>query len=327
MRPESWRRRIGVSVGIVAAGIAAMQGCSGPRSSSPTAPSRAPTAAVAAAPSPSLAFPVPEPVFEGRFVTVGSAAFVAGTRIPRRVVDRLVSGPMDVVFPPRSEPLLFRTALEGKYRDGLRRPLVQTYVDQEGTVVWVQEYLRYRVNLCAHAEAITRVFRQIDGQGIQPTCGTTSTASFPARQEPLDFMVQLEAKYRDGLRRPPGSSYVDVEGNVIWTQEYLRYRVSACSHSQAQTRVFDQIDGRGVQADCQPPPLTFTFIAAACACVNGSIEIRMNNTIMGLLGCSETRSFTVPAGTYTISACGSNGCFGGSTLGTFSSSATRRLVC
>jgi hypothetical protein len=232
-----------------------------------------------------------------------------------------------VVFPPRSEPLLFRTALESKYRDGLRRPPVQTYVDQEGTVVWVQEYLRYRVNLCSHAEAVLRVFRQIDGQGVQPTCGSVSTATFPPRQEPLDFMVQLEAKYRDGLRRPAGASNVDVEGNVIWTQEYMRYRVATCGHTEAQQKVFDQIDGRGVAADCLPPPISFTFIARACACVNGSIEIRLNNQIMGLLGCSETRTFTVPRGTYTVTACGSNGCFGGNTLGTFSSSTTRQLVC
>lgn len=160
------------------------------------------------------------------------------------------SGPSDVTFPPRNEPLAFRGALEGKYRDGLRRGAVATFVDQEGTVVWAQEYLRYRVNLCPHSEAVVRVFRQIDGLGIQPTCGTTSTATFPPRNEPFDFMVQLEAKYRDGLRRPSQLSFVDVEGNIIWTQEYLRYRVSGCGHAESQTKVFDQIDGRGVQPDC-----------------------------------------------------------------------------
>lgn len=169
-----------------------------------------------------------------------------------------VSGPTNVTFPPRNEPLSFRSALESKYRDGLRRGAVQTYVDQEGTVVWTQEYLRYRVNLCPHSEAVIRVFRQIDGMGIQPTCGTTSTATFPPRNEPLDFMVQLESKYRDGLRRSPGSSFVDVEGNIIWTQEYLRYRVSGCDHATAQTKVFDQIDGRGVQADCGATGSVFT---------------------------------------------------------------------
>lgn len=238
-----------------------------------------------------------------------------------------VSGPADVVFPPRSEPLLFRTALEAKYRDGLRRSSVQTFVDQEGTVVWVQEYLRYRVNLCSHAESVLRVFRQIDGQGVQPTCGSAATATFPPRQEPVDFMVQLEAKYRDGLRRVAGPSFVDLEGNVIWTQEYMRYRVGVCSHADAQQKVFDQIDGRGVAADCTPPPLLMTFIADACACVKGQIEIRTGNTVLGFMGCSETKTFSVGQGTYTVSACGTNGCFGGANLGTFSSSFTRRLTC
>jgi hypothetical protein len=167
------------------------------------------------------------------------------------------SGPSDVSFPPRNEPLLFRNALEVKYRDSLRRSPSQTYVDQEGTVVWTQEYLRYRVNLCSHAEAVSRVMRQIDGQGIPATCGTATRASFPPRNEPFDFMLQLEARYRDGLRRQSDSSFVDVEGNIVWTQEYLRYRVSGCSHADAQTKVFDQIDGRGVADDCTPVGTSF----------------------------------------------------------------------
>jgi hypothetical protein len=157
---------------------------------------------------------------------------------------------MDVTFPPRNEALQFRNALEAQYRDVLRRSAGPTFVDQEGTVVWAQEYLRYRVNLCPHGEAVVRVFRQIDGLGVQPICGTTSTVIFPPRNEPLDFMVQLEAKYRDGLRRGSGLSFVDVEGNIVWTQEYLRYRVSGCSHGEGQQKVFDQIAGRGVQPDC-----------------------------------------------------------------------------
>jgi hypothetical protein len=184
----------------------------------------------------------------------------------------VTSGTMDVTFPPRNEPLAFRGALEGKYRDGLRRSAVQTFVDQEGTVVWAQEYLRYRVNLCPHSEAVIRVLRQIDGLGIQPTCGTTSTATFPPRNEPFDFMVQLEAKYRDGLRRPSQASFVDVEGNIIWTQEYLRYRVSGCAHDLAQTKVFDQIDGRGVQADCASSGVftgTWRGIARSTSCTAG----------------------------------------------------------
>src|SRR5688500_18868533 len=89
-----------------------------------------------------------------------------------------VSGPADVTFPPRNEPFLFRTNLESKYRDGLRREATTSFVDIEGTIVWTQEYLRYRVNQCSHAEAVARVLRQIDGFGVQPVCGSTSTTAF-----------------------------------------------------------------------------------------------------------------------------------------------------
>ena len=56
------------------------------------------------------------------------------------------------------------------YRDGLGRQAVSSYVDIEGSVVWTQEYLRYRVNQCSHQQAVDRVLLQIDGQGVQPVC-------------------------------------------------------------------------------------------------------------------------------------------------------------
>ena len=158
--------------------------------------------------------------------------------------------PLQITFPPRNESLDFRVQLEAKYRDGLRRGQTASSVDMEGTVVWTQEYLRYRVNACSHVAAVTRVLMQIDGFGIQPVCGTATAAVFPPRNEPFDFRTQLEAKYRDGLRRSPAATYVDVEGDIVWTQEYLRYRVNRCTHGQAVDRVMLQIDGRGVQPTC-----------------------------------------------------------------------------
>ncbi|MDP3717548.1 MAG: hypothetical protein Q8T13_07280 [Acidobacteriota bacterium] len=283
--------------------------CSGPesRSHAPTAPSStAPAAASAsgAAGSSAPAGVIPEP---------------GGSRLPSEV-----SGPTAVSFPPRTEALFFRTALEAKYRDGLRRSSVLTYVDQEGTVVWVQEYLRYRVNLCSHVDAITRVFQQIEGFGVQPVCGSTNTATFPSRQQPLDFMVQLEAKYRDGLRRPSAPTFVDVEGNVIWVQEYFRYRVSGCDHSTSQQKVFDQIDGRGVAANCTPvapPPaptpapspgggvFTLSVSISQCSCVVGAIQVRANGAVLGQMACPQTQSFSVSSGA-SVTICDNTGCWG-----------------
>jgi len=164
-----------------------------------------------------------------------------------------VGGSGSVSFPARNESLDFRTQLEAKYRDGLRRGNSTTYVDAEGDIVWLSEYFRYRVNACSHSQAQTRVFSQIDNTGTFGVCGSVSSSAvaFPPRNESLDFRNALEAKYRDDLRRGAGQSAVDNEGDVVWIQEYLRYRVNRCSHAVAIDKVFAQIDGRGVQAVCQ----------------------------------------------------------------------------
>jgi Matrixin len=158
-----------------------------------------------------------------------------------------------VSFPPRDESFDFRKQLEDKYRDGLGRGPTTTFVDTEGDIVWTQEYLRYRVFQCTHQQAIDRVLTQIDGNPAPGVCGdaTAGTVQFPPRNEPLDFRNQLEAKYRDGLRRGPTSTTVDREGDVVWTQEYLRYRANSCGHGFAVQSVFAQIDGRTAPPVCR----------------------------------------------------------------------------
>lgn len=170
-------------------------------------------------------------------------------------VNGIGSSSPNVAFPPRNEPYDFRLQLESKYRDGLRRAAASTYVDIEGDIVWTQEYLRYRVNRCTHSEAVQRVMFQIDGGAPLPACGDepSGQVQFPPRNEPFDFRLQLESKYRDSLKRPASSSYVDIEGDIVWTQEYIRYRVNYCDHYEATQRVFMQIDGRGVQPVCASP--------------------------------------------------------------------------
>lgn len=157
-----------------------------------------------------------------------------------------------VSFPARDQSLDFRNQLESKYRDQLGRGSAATYVDREGDIVWTSEYYRYRVHACSHAQAQARVFAQIDGDPAAGVCGTATvgTVAFPPRNEALQFRTALEAKYRDELRRGASQSVVDMEGDVVWIQEYLRYRVNACSHAVAVDKVFAQIDGRGVQATC-----------------------------------------------------------------------------
>jgi hypothetical protein len=80
---------------------------------------------------------------------------------------------------------------------------------------------------------------------------------FPPRTDSLDFRRQLEAKYAQ-FGRGFSQSTVDAEGGVVWTQEYLRYRVNACDHPTSVQKVFSQIDGGGVSPTCFVPPCLFT---------------------------------------------------------------------
>jgi len=190
-----------------------------------------------------------------------------------------------IAFPPRNEPFAFREELERKYRDGLRRSPSSTYVDLEGDIVWTQEYLRYRVNQCDHATAVQKVLDQIDGRGVAPVCGNPppgGAVPFPPRNEPYAFRQELELKYRDGLRRSATSSYVDIEGAIVWTQEYLRYRVNRCGHDLAVSKVLEQIDGRGIPATCAGPLTGFWDGTSSYFNAPFTMDIWMNGT--GIVG-------------------------------------------
>ena len=62
-----------------------------------------------------------------------------------------------------------RRTLETKYQQ-MGRGLSSSAVDQEGAAIWITEYLRYRTNGCDHAEREAKVFTQIDGGPVPPTC-------------------------------------------------------------------------------------------------------------------------------------------------------------
>ena len=183
--------------------------------------------------------------------TAGSRPLGAAVALPPEVLA--ATSPV-VLFPARNESFAFRNALETKYRDGLRRTATSTWVDVEGDVVWTQEYLRYRVNGCDHGLSVQRVMDQIDGRGAGPTCAEArgGVVPFPPRDESFAFRRDLEVKYRDGLRRPASSTFVDTEGSLVWVQEYLRYRVNACDHLASESKVMGQIDGQGIAPDCVP---------------------------------------------------------------------------
>lgn len=194
--------------------------------------------------------------------TTGSAPEPGSLLGSSSVAPGGISGKFDVAFPARNESFDFRNQLETKYQTSLGRAAAPTFVDREGEVVWTQEYMRYRVNGCDHGTAVLRVIAQIDGQPAGLVCGAPPDGliAFPPRQDAFDFRRQLESKYQQ-FGRGASQSTVDAEGGVIWTQEYLRYRVNACSHVEAVQKVFSQIDGGGVAATCFVPP-TCAFSAA-----------------------------------------------------------------
>lgn len=81
-----------------------------------------------------------------------------------------------------------------------------------------------------------------------------AAVAFPPRNETVDFRNQLETKYQVGLNRGPGTTAVDREGEVVWIQEYIRYRTSGCDHGTAVQRVMAQIDTGAVGPECGSSP-------------------------------------------------------------------------
>ena len=153
-------------------------------------------------------------------------------------------------FPSRDESIDFRRQLEQKYRVGLGRSAASTSVDIDNDAIWTSEYLRYRLNVCAHVNAIVKVMSQIDGAPAPPVCGIpTGPAQFPPLFDSLDFREQLETRFRDG--RAPSSSAVERESGVLYTREYVRYRLSSCNHGDAIQKVFVQVDGGSAPQPCQ----------------------------------------------------------------------------
>jgi hypothetical protein len=206
-------------------------------------------------PSPTATVSTTEP-------TNGTAA--GSPRVPFHLLHP-VQFPMEqgiVAFPPRNEPNAFFTNLQALYRDYLKRSqTAMSYVDAEGQNVWLTEYFRFYLNGCSHAEATSRTLAEIRTGITYPVCGGESLV-FPPRNLPYEFQAALETAYREMLGRSQTASYVDSEGANVWLAEYLRYRVAGnCDHAEAESRVFAQIQGQGVQPICGPvnPPSPSTY--------------------------------------------------------------------
>ena len=111
-----------------------------------------------------------------RYVLNDCSVDEAATRVELQIGGQGIQPVCGVVkegvinFPPRDQSLHWLDQLDGYYRDDLERNVILSYIDMEGKAVWLQEYLRYRVNGCDNTQAKNRVFQQIRGGGIAPVC-------------------------------------------------------------------------------------------------------------------------------------------------------------
>jgi len=187
-----------------------------------------------------------------------AATGAVGEGVAAALSRRLSFGPrlgayrLAVAFPPRDESFRFGDDLNTHYGSVLGRGAVETFVDLEGWIVWIQEFLRYRVNGCSPDEAAFAVGVQIGGGPVLPVCGDppSGVVNFPPRDETFAFGLALDEVYDEVLEREPVTANVDLEGWGVWIQEYLRYRVNNCGHDEASGKVFTQIGGGGVQPVC-----------------------------------------------------------------------------
>ena len=159
-----------------------------------------------------------------------------------------VESPSAVRFPSADEWRQFRHELERKYRDGLARQVTSAAVDPDAALEWTQKYIGHRLTGCGHSGAELRVFMEIDGYGSQPSCGSSGGGAFPQREELLMFRRALDEKL--GPSQRASATAVDTVGELVWTSEYLRFRLNGCSHQRAVHHVMDQIDGRSSSPAC-----------------------------------------------------------------------------
>ena len=76
-----------------------------------------------------------------------------------------------------------------------------------------------------------------------------AVVNYPQRSDTLDFRQQLESKYAS-KGRAPAQTYVDMDGEVAWIQEYHRYRVNGCDHDTATRNALAQVDGAAPPQVC-----------------------------------------------------------------------------
>jgi Family of unknown function (DUF6311) len=141
--------------------------------------------------------------------------------------------------------------LDQVYRDVLKRSSRVTHVSNRETARGLHQYLSYRLMGCAHRGAVNRVHLASEGLRTPDCPAGTVRGALPPRNETVDFRRELE-QARGATAAPESSTYVDLEGEAVWTQEYLSFRRRGCSANAALTAVLSTIEGNPAgAAKCQ----------------------------------------------------------------------------
>jgi hypothetical protein len=156
-----------------------------------------------------------------------------------------------ILLPTPQDSRRFRGDLERAYRDTLKRQALPARVDPDAALKWTRRYIRYRLHGCDHGVAADKVFAQLSGTEPPPLCARPEAIAFPPRNETLDFRRRLEERTPSPIGRGVETA-VDVEGDTVWTQEYLQLRISDCSHADAVATVLGQIIGQPAAGPCEP---------------------------------------------------------------------------
>jgi hypothetical protein len=153
------------------------------------------------------------------------------------------------VFATPDESRAFRTELEATYAGALGRQASTTPLDSHAAGSWLRRYLRYRVHGCTHEATVDALQRQFMEGARLPLCRPLARLVFPPRNETVAFRRLLETWAAErGLRARP--TFVDLEGEAVWLQQYLYFRSMGCGHEDATNRVTAEITQRGGGAPC-----------------------------------------------------------------------------
>jgi hypothetical protein len=111
-------------------------------------------------------------------------------------------------------------------------------------------YLGYRLDGCVHEEAAEKTFRHLRGERELRVCkNATQRKPLPAASETYDFRRRLESLYASQPAFQTATSYVDLEGEAVWLQEYLRQRLNGRDHSESTEVVL-----RAIRSIAPTPP-------------------------------------------------------------------------